>query len=124
VAKIVIVDDDLWIRSMLRHVLEREGYTVLDAENGIVGTQVCREHVPDLVITDVHMPGQDGFETIVSLRREFPNLRIIAISGGHQFETDFNLKLSGDLGAERTLSKPIRKEILLSTVRELLSPCC
>jgi CheY-like chemotaxis protein len=124
VATIVVVDDDLWIRAMLRHVLEREGHEVLDAENGIEGTLLCRKHVPDLVITDVHMPGQDGFETIVCLRREFPDLRIIAISGGHQFETDFNLKLTGGLGAERTLSKPIKKETLLSTVRELLNPCC
>lgn len=79
---ILIIDDDDQIREMLRQMLERAGYEVTDAPNGKVAMKLYREQPADLIITDLIMPGKEGIETIIELRRDFPEVKIIAISGG------------------------------------------
>lgn len=119
-AKVLVIDDDLLVRAMVRHMLEQAGYEVMDAEDGTVAVELCGQSPPDLVITDINMPGKDGWETIVALRGEYPDLKIIAISGGDQQQTSFNLSLSTRLGADRIFTKPVPKAELLAAVAELL----
>ena len=81
---ILVIDDESQIRSLLKNVLEREGYTVSEAADGAEGCLEFKRKHPDLVITDLTMPEMNGMETITALVAEKPDVRIIAISGGGQ----------------------------------------
>lgn len=116
-ASILIVDDDEMVRRVLRRMLETAGYEVREAPNGKVAMQECERQPVDLLITDIFMPEQEGMETISSLRRNRPNLKIIAISG---VAGDHYLKMARLLGARATLQKPLRLGVVLETVRTTL----
>jgi len=116
---ILIIDDDNQFRAMLRQMLEREGYKVVDAPDGKEGIRIYRVKPTDLIITDIIMPEKEGIETIMELRREFPDVKIIAISGGGHLGPAEYLKIAKGLGAQYTLSKPFEREELLEAVREL-----
>ena len=120
-ARILIIDDEDELRSMLRQMLEQAGHEVTEAVNGAEGIKLYEQDPPDLIITDIIMPEKEGVETIIALRRADPDLPIIAISGGGRLEaTDF-LPMAGKLGARRTLSKPFRRDQLLEAVGECLA---
>lgn len=119
-ARILIIDDDAQLRATLREVLELEGYEVVEAHNGREGLERYQEAPPEVMIMDILMPEQDGLETIMTLRRVDPQVKIIAISGGGQTgRTDF-LHLATMLGVQRTLRKPFRPQELIEAVRDLL----
>ena len=69
---ILIIDDETPIRSMVRLILERAGYTVREAQDGIEGIRVFRETPADLIITDLIMPNKDGIGMIIELKKDFP----------------------------------------------------
>ena len=119
-ARILVIDDDGQVRGAIRRILERAGHTVLDAADGEAGIRVYRERPADLIITDIFMPERDGIETIQQLRREFPGVKIIAISGGDRTRTVDLRKDAELLGASRTLRKPFELTELLEAVSELL----
>ena len=119
-ATILIIEDDDQIRTMLRQVLELEGYRVVTARDGREGTAVFRKRPADLVITDMVMPRKDGMETIMDLRLEFPNVKIIAISGGGRVGPESYLDVAAGFGAARVFSKPFEISKLLDAVREIL----
>ena len=75
----------------------------------------------DLVITDLIMPEQEGLETITSLKKEYPGIKIIAISGGGRIGPEAYLPAAQELGADRVFSKPFDVRELAETVKELLS---
>lgn len=120
-AKILVIDDDPDIRSLLRRILERAGYEVIDAPDGMAGTDLYRQCPTDLVITDILMPGKSGWEAILELRTDFPDIKVIAISGGGTLGPFSYLMLAKRFGARQVMSKPIEKHRLLTTVQELLS---
>jgi DNA-binding response OmpR family regulator len=117
---ILVMDDDEQVRAMLRQALEREGYEVLDAPDGKEGMRLFREQGADLIITDLIMPEKEGLETIMELRRDFPDVKIIAISGGGRVSADEYLDQAYKFGARVILTKPFALEELLDAVRELL----
>jgi DNA-binding NtrC family response regulator len=119
-ARILIIDDEAQIREMLGQILTREGYEVVHAPNGKEGMRVCREQTIDLIITDIIMPEKDGIEMILELRHEFPDLKVIAISGGGRLGPDGYLEMAKKLGAYRTFFKPFNRKEILKAVRELL----
>jgi len=120
-ARILIIEDDPDIRSVLRQILEWEGYTVVDAQDGLQGMRRFLEAPCDLVITDLLMPGMSGSAVISKLRRRFPDLKIIAISGGGiAYGPCGYLDFARELGAQCTLLKPIRRDTLLEAVRDML----
>lgn len=119
-ASILIIDDEDQIRRMMRTMLERAGYEVADAPNGKEGIEYCRKRLPDLVITDLIMPEKEGLETIIELRQEFPDLKIIAMSGGGRITADSYLGIARKFGAIRTFVKPIDRNDLLTAVEEAL----
>ena len=120
-ALILIIDDDDQIRRVLRKTLERDGYDVADAPNGKEGIRLYRENPADLVITDIIMPEKEGIETIMDLRREFPEVKIIAMSGGGRIGPEDYLNMAKGLGAQRTLTKPLERDELLKMVMELIN---
>ena len=117
---ILVIDDDESIRALLRSILEREGYRVIDADDGVEGVKQFRESPTDLVITDLIMPGKEGIETIREIRQEFPHVKIIAISGGGRIGPESYLKMAKMVGALRTLSKPFDRMVLLKTIEEVM----
>jgi len=119
-SRILILDDDVQILDMLRQTLEREGFEVVDAPNGKVGIMLYREDPADLIITDIIMPEKEGIETIIELKRDFPDVKIIAISGGGQISSEEYLSMAKKLGARYTFAKPVERKKLLATVRELI----
>ena len=119
-ASIMVVDDERQTRMMLRQMLERANYEVMEAENGYEAIQIFRQHPADLIIMDQIMPKKEGIETIIEMRAEFPYIKIIAMSGGGRVGSETYLELAVKLGALRTLAKPIEREVLLDSIREVL----
>jgi len=117
---ILIIEDDDQTRSVLKIMLEREGYDVLEADDGLEGIKLFRENAVDLIITDIIMFEQDGVTTIMEVRKDSPNVRIIAISGGARVGPEVYLQLAKRVGADRALTKPIDRKELLNTISELL----
>ncbi|MDH4319093.1 MAG: response regulator [Desulfobulbaceae bacterium] len=114
--KILIVDDEEQIRLMLRQTLEHEGYEVHTVENGQEGMDLIQQADFDLVITDMIMPVKDGLKFIMELLNEFPNLNVMAISGGGAIKAERYLTMAGYLGDIVTLEKPFKREALLDAV--------
>ncbi len=119
-AKVLIIDDDDMVRAMLVRALVRGGHTAVGARDGIEGVASFREDPADLVITDIFMPNQEGLATIMELRRGFPAIKIIAISGGGARASLDVLPVAEALGAHRTLRKPFTPSEMMEAVREIL----
>ncbi|MBV8777668.1 MAG: response regulator [Alphaproteobacteria bacterium] len=115
--KILVIDDDEALRRTIAKILRADGHEVLAAENGKRGmTLFCNEQ-PQIVITDIIMPEQEGIETIVAMRRGNPGVRIIAISGGACAGEIDVLKMAQLLGADDVIEKPFRAADLLERIR-------
>lgn len=117
---ILIIDDDPQVLAMLRQRLMRNGYEVIEAADGKEGVKIYRENPTDLIITDLIMPEKEGIEIIIELRRDFPDIKIIAMSGGGRVSPDQYLPMAKGLGARYTFAKPIEMEELLQAINELL----
>jgi DNA-binding response OmpR family regulator len=121
VARILVIEDEEDIRGLYSRVLKYAGHDVIEAPDGKLGVEIYRENPADLVITDIIMPEKEGIEVIIELRRDFPDVKIIAVSGGGQLMASTTcLRLAKGLGAVRTLAKPFNQQELVHTVREVL----
>ena len=114
--RILVVDDDEGVRAFLIDLLRAEGHEASEAADGADAVRQMRSRPCDLVITDLCMPEKEGFETIQELRRSYPRLKIIAISG--KFGTSL-LSAATKLGADAALPKPLDVVQLLETVARL-----
>jgi DNA-binding response OmpR family regulator len=113
--KILVIDDDVLLLRTIARILATDGHEVLTAPEGARGLTLFRQQHPELVITDIVMPNQEGLETILTLRRDDMPLKIIAMSG-----TDSEmLEIAGLIGADAIIEKPFRAQELLSRVRAL-----
>ncbi len=121
-AHILVIDDEVQIRDVLRTVLERVGYTVTEAGDGIEGIRIFAEGDIDLVVTDIIMPEKGGIDTIMDLRKDFPDIKIIAISGGGMCGDVSYLDMALGVGANRAIGKPFVLDDFLESVEELLAP--
>jgi DNA-binding response OmpR family regulator len=120
VTRVIIVDDDAPVRTTVRDLLEEAGIDVVEAANGSAALRAVRDATPDVVLCDLFMPDVDGFELIRELRRDFPGVRIIAMSGGGFAGRVDLLSVARHLGAAEILQKPFsRKEILAAVARNL-----
>ncbi len=119
-ARILIIDDESQIRSMLRLMLERVGYEVIEAADGMEGIRQYRDNPADLIITDLIMPNKDGIGMIIELKKEFPQVKIIAMSGGGVNRPEGYLDGAKKLGATCTLTKPIDRDEMINAVKETL----
>ena len=117
---ILVVDDEEQVRNMIRTMLENVGYEVSEAPNGRVALRSHHDHPADLIITDLIMPEKEGIETIREIKRDFPEVKIIAISGGGVNKPAQYLDLAGKIGADLTLAKPFKRNELLQAVSTLL----
>jgi CheY-like chemotaxis protein len=115
---ILVVDDEQQIRQLIREMLEQAGYHVTEARDGKEALEHYRLAPADVVIMDILMPDQDGLEATTTLRREFPNVKVIAITGGNDMIGILNfLDVARMLGAHRALQKPFEMKTLLDIVQ-------
>src|SRR5258706_13780669 len=117
--RILVVDDNEDMRLTMKALLEHEGYEVDVAANGREALEVQRARPARVLVTDLFMPDADGFETIERFRKEFPQIRIIAMSGGGTksvLRTD-HLPVASEIGAHATLRNPFPIEKLLESRR-------
>jgi len=119
-SKILVIDDELQSREMMKEMLEREGHDVETATDGVKGIKIFRKNDPDLVITDLIMPDKEGIETIMELRDISPAVKIIAVSGGGRYDPKDSLKMAQDLGADLVFKKPFERKELVDAVKKLL----
>ena len=112
--KILLVEDEERIRSLLKEVLESEGYEVQEVSSGKEALQSHARSPPDLILTDIVMPDTEGIEMIIKIRKSDPNVKIVAMSGG-----DY-LAMARKLGADCTLTKPFSNQALLDAVKATL----
>jgi CheY-like chemotaxis protein len=120
--RILIIDDDAEVRALMRLTLERAGFEVAEARDGEEGVQAFRQQAADLIFCDVFMPGKDGLEVIQELRRDFPGVKVIAMSGGGYRGTMALLDVARHLGAIEALSKPFSVTDAVAAARRALEP--
>jgi two-component system, chemotaxis family, chemotaxis protein CheY len=120
-SRIFVIDDDRQVRELVCRTLEAAGYEVTAFTDGAAGMTAIAEDAPDLVITDVFMPGQDGIVTLIHLRKAFPHLRVIVMSGGDSTGSIDLLPDAELLGASATLAKPFHKHQLVDVVQQVLA---
>jgi YesN/AraC family two-component response regulator len=118
-AKILVIDDEEQIRGLLKRLLKNKGHLVVTADNGAVGLKLLAQEVFDLVITDIFMPEKEGMETIIEIKREFPSVKILAVSGGDSQGCDY-LPMARPLGADASLNKPFNNDDIIRLVEALL----
>lgn len=119
-AKILVFDDEPSILLMIKKMLEKAGHEVEIALNGKDGMVLFEKNKPDLLITDIIMPEKEGLETIYELRRKYPDLKIIAISGGGRIGPDGYLPGAKLMGANAVFTKPLVPKEFLQTISDLL----
>jgi CheY-like chemotaxis protein len=115
-ARVIVIDDQEPIRRMVRRALEQAGHEVFAASDGEEGVQLLARHSADVVISDIFMPGQDGIETLRQIRKQFPAVKVIVISGG---DSTGMLDLRHDaelLGAVKSVSKPFNAREIVDAV--------
>jgi CheY-like chemotaxis protein len=118
---ILIVDDEPAIRELLGIMLSTCGHTVATAEDGLQAPKVMATRHIDVVITDLLMPERDGLEFITELRRKYPSVKIIAMSGGGHIARDSYLRIAKTFGAHFMLEKPFSQADVVGAVEAVLA---
>ena len=113
----IVADDDRVIREVCREVLEAEALRVLTAANGQEALALAEAWIPDVLVTDVVMPSLDGFGLIRALRRLYPEVPVIVITGDEEYEGRPIEEVAAAHGAVATLTKPFDIEQLEAAVR-------
>ncbi len=119
-SRILIVDDEPAILSILERMLCKLGHESATAGNGKEALRRLEEGAFDLVITDLIMPESEGIETIGAIRKRWPGVRIIAMSGGGRQSPTPYLAVAASLGADATLAKPFQMSDLEAALRAVL----
>ena len=119
-ARVIVIDDQEPIRRIVRRALENDGHEVFEASDGEVGIELLERAPADVVITDIFMPGMDGIVTLRQIRKRFPAVKVIVMSGG---DSTGMLDLRRDaelLGAVTSLQKPFNARDIVDVVRAVL----
>lgn len=120
-ARILIIEDDEHVALVLKLGLASVPHEVITAGNGREGLAALQDKAFDLVITDIIMPEMEGLEMITKLRKSYPEISVIAISGGGRVDSQDYLKMAKALGASRVFAKPVEIEALREAVHELVA---
>lgn len=115
---ILVVDDEQRIADTLKLILVSKGFQASVAYDGKSAIEKCRELRPDIVLSDVMMPGMTGIEMAIALRAEFPDMKVLLLSGQATTETLIHHARSQGYGFE-LLAKPIHPDALLEKLSNL-----
>ena len=117
--KIVIIEDDDAIRESLSEILLLNNYEVLATDNALDVSDIIINFKPDILITDIITPDKDGIEIIIEIRKKYPDIVLIAISGGGRIDSESYLNTARYLGANATLKKPFTHDQLLEMIKNI-----
>ena len=121
-ARVLVIDDDEVTRTLVTRMLTGEGHQVEEAIDGAEGLRLFGKRPPDVVLTDINMPGLDGHEVIAAIRVLHADVPIIAISGGGTIAKDELLLKASALGAVEIIMKPFEFRQLVGAVERALRP--
>ena len=116
--KALTIDDAMFMRAMLRKVLEPAGFEVIEAANGAEGIKAYQEHKPDVVLMDVTMPEMDGIQATKAIKELDPNARIVICSALGQQATVISAM---EAGAVEYVTKPFQPPQVLEAVKRALA---
>jgi two-component system chemotaxis response regulator CheY len=116
--KILIVDDALFMRAMLRKALEPLGYEINEAENGREAVEQCRLWKPDLITLDIVMPEMDGLQALAAIRKEMPATRVVMVTAVDQREP---MREAMNLGISDFIVKPFDENRVVSAIDRALA---
>lgn len=119
-AKILIIDDEDYIRQIIKRTIVKLGHEVFEASQGLEGIELITNNKFDLVIIDLIMPGKGGIETILELKHKYPHLNFIIVTGKIATDSDAFNNLIRQFGVKYLFQKPIRKAELCNAVTQLL----
>lgn len=119
-ARILVVDDEAAVRTAVGKILSRAGHDVLEAADGKTALTMYQNDPGDVIIMDIYMPEMDGIEATIRLKHEFPDVKIVAVSGGGYLDKAKILEREARLGALRTLAKPLHEQDILDAVSDAL----
>ncbi|HEY8940076.1 MAG TPA: response regulator, partial [Cellvibrio sp.] len=116
---IMVVDDSVTVRKVTGRFLEREGFRVITAKDGVEALQLLQDHIPDVMLLDIEMPRMDGFEVAKNIRtssrlKDLPIIMITSRTGEKHRERAFSL------GVNKYMGKPYQEDLLLTNINELL----
>ena len=117
--RVLVIEDNEDFRKLTMAWFQRYGIEAEGVANGAEGLALQRERPADVIVTDIFMPEMEGIETIDDLRREFPEAKIIAMSGRDPLKNFDVFQVARQVGAVKTFSKPFRFEDLIAAVHEL-----
>jgi CheY-like chemotaxis protein len=120
--QVLVVDDDSQLREAVCAMLEGAGFKVAEAIGGNDAARLVRRRPPDAILCDLFMDAGDGLELICELRRHFPSVKIVAMSGGGFLSQTDMLPVARHLGAAAVLRKPFCRETLLEVLGTVLEP--
>ena len=121
-ARVLVIDDDEITRTLVRSMLTGEGHELEEAHDGVEGLRLFGKNPPDVVLTDIDMPGLDGHDVIEAIRMQHPDVPIIAISGGGPVGREELLLKASVLGADQIIMKPFEFQQLVGAVERALEP--
>jgi len=117
--RVLVIDDNDDFRKLALLWFQIHGIEARGAANGVEGLEMQRAHPADIVVTDIFMPEKEGIETIQDLRREFPEAKIIAMTGRESL-TDYDVfQVARELGVVKTFKKPFKLDDLVAAVEEI-----
>ncbi|HEX7503067.1 MAG TPA: response regulator [Acidobacteriota bacterium] len=118
--KILVVEDSVQNRILMRQILTPHGYDVLEATDGLMGLEMARKHMPDLILLDIQMPIMSGFMVIRELRNH-PELRKIKAIAVTSFAMKGDREKALQAGFDEYITKPINTRTFPELVRQVLS---
>jgi CheY-like chemotaxis protein len=117
--RVLVIDDNDDFRKLALLWFQIHGIEAEGAANGAQGLEVQRTRPATVIVTDIFMPEKEGIETIQELRKEYPEAKIIAMTGRESLTGYDVFQVARELGAERTFKKPFKLDDLIAAVREL-----
>ena len=116
---VMVVDDSVTVRKVTSRFLEREGFRVIAAKDGVEALQLLQDHIPDVMLLDIEMPRMDGFEVAKNIRtssrlRDIPIIMITSRTGEKHRDRAF------ELGVNKYMGKPYQEDLLLANIKELV----
>ncbi len=120
--RILVIDPDGLVLRAASQSLTLDGYAVATASDGFAGLRCFRDFAPALVLTEILMPGKDGIELLMEIKRDYPDTKVVAMSGGKgALKSAFVLHLAAKLGADGVMAKPVTRLQLARVVQATLS---
>jgi DNA-binding response OmpR family regulator len=120
--RILVIEDDPAVRLTICENLRESGYDIIEAADGEEGlSMIAATENLALVITDIIMPHKEGIETIIAIKKQYPGIKLLAISGGGRTKSMDFLEVAQKLGADIIMPKPLDIDELERSVESLLS---